>query len=192
MAYRNFMIDTYRLNPKEYLTATACRRNLAGDVCSILRVHAFLEQWGLINYQVRWKRSFIMLIFPSHTRCVVHQQTYPHIMLRAHHEHGLDNVLPAYSQLIHGYSLLRSAHKVDYDSRPSPLAPPTASHFMVYAETPNGLVPNYADVDRDARNVNAADRIASTSSRGNELPFSVTSLGRGVATDAYLVPFCCS
>jgi len=53
MAYRNFMIDTYRLNPKEYLTATACRRNLAGDVCSILRVHAFLEQWGLINYQVR-------------------------------------------------------------------------------------------------------------------------------------------
>lgn len=53
MAYRNFMIDTYRLNPKEYLTATACRRNLAGDVCSILRVHAFLEQWGLINYQVK-------------------------------------------------------------------------------------------------------------------------------------------
>lgn len=37
---------------KEYLTFTACRRNLTGDVCSILRVHAFLEQWGLINYQV--------------------------------------------------------------------------------------------------------------------------------------------
>lgn len=28
MAYRNFMIDTYRLNPSQYLTATACRRNL--------------------------------------------------------------------------------------------------------------------------------------------------------------------
>merc|ERR1711971_730009 len=28
------------------------RRNLAGDVCAIMRVHAFLEQWGLINYQV--------------------------------------------------------------------------------------------------------------------------------------------
>uniref|UniRef100_A0A8C1J3S7 SWI/SNF related, matrix associated, actin dependent regulator of chromatin, subfamily c, member 2 n=1 Tax=Cyprinus carpio TaxID=7962 RepID=A0A8C1J3S7_CYPCA len=52
LAYRNFMIDTYRLNPKEYLTSTACRRNLAGDVCAIMRVHAFLEQWGLINYQV--------------------------------------------------------------------------------------------------------------------------------------------
>ncbi|KAJ3749312.1 hypothetical protein DFH05DRAFT_1520926 [Lentinula detonsa] len=28
----------------EYLTLTACRRNLAGDVCAIMRVHAFLEQ----------------------------------------------------------------------------------------------------------------------------------------------------
>merc|ERR1719319_4855 len=52
LSYRNFMIDTYRLNPTKYLTSTACRRNLAGDVCAIMRVHAFLEQWGLINYQV--------------------------------------------------------------------------------------------------------------------------------------------
>ncbi|KAI8090338.1 hypothetical protein BDF21DRAFT_333242 [Thamnidium elegans] len=52
MEYRDFMINTYRMNPIEYLTITACRRNLTGDVCAILRVHAFLEQWGLINYQV--------------------------------------------------------------------------------------------------------------------------------------------
>lgn len=79
LAYRNFMIDTYRLNPQEYLTSTSCRRNLTGDVCAVmrcarahthtqslwlygritliwcvlfLRVHAFLEQWGLVNYQV--------------------------------------------------------------------------------------------------------------------------------------------
>lgn len=51
--YRDFMINTYRLRPTEYLTVTACRRNLAGDVCAIMRVHAFLEQWGLVNYQVR-------------------------------------------------------------------------------------------------------------------------------------------
>lgn len=50
--YRDFMINTYRLNPTEYLTVTACRRNLAGDVGCVMRVHAFLEQWGLINYQV--------------------------------------------------------------------------------------------------------------------------------------------
>lgn len=60
LAYRNFMIDTYRLNPTEYITSTACRRNLAGDVCAIMRVHAFLEQWGLINYQV---------CFNSFSRC---------------------------------------------------------------------------------------------------------------------------
>ncbi|CAJ0850469.1 11223_t:CDS:10 [Entrophospora sp. SA101] len=50
--YRDFIINTYRLNPPEYLTVTACRRNLIGDVCAIIRIHAFLEQWGLINYQV--------------------------------------------------------------------------------------------------------------------------------------------
>lgn len=65
LAYRNFMIDTYRLNPTEYITSTACRRNLAGDVCAIMRVHAFLEQWGLINYQVCFC-SFIHL----RTNCI--------------------------------------------------------------------------------------------------------------------------
>jgi hypothetical protein len=52
MTIRNFMIDSYRLNPTEYLTATSARRNLTGDVCGIVRIHAFLEQWGLINYQI--------------------------------------------------------------------------------------------------------------------------------------------
>ncbi|EPX72638.1 SWI/SNF and RSC complex subunit Ssr1 [Schizosaccharomyces octosporus yFS286] len=50
--YRDFMICAFRLNPKVYLTFTACRRNLAGDVCAVLRVHRFLEQWGLINYNI--------------------------------------------------------------------------------------------------------------------------------------------
>ncbi|KAG5359885.1 SWI/SNF complex subunit SMARCC2 [Yarrowia sp. C11] len=50
--YRAFMINTYRLHPTEYLTVTAVRRNLLGDVCAIMRVHQFLEKWGLINYQV--------------------------------------------------------------------------------------------------------------------------------------------
>jgi hypothetical protein len=58
--YRDFMINTYRLNPSEYLTVTACRRNLAGDVCAIMRVHAFLEQWGLINYQVSHFENLIL------------------------------------------------------------------------------------------------------------------------------------
>ncbi len=30
----------------------ACRRHLAGDACSILRIHSFLEHWGIINFNV--------------------------------------------------------------------------------------------------------------------------------------------
>ncbi|ODV77865.1 eighth largest subunit of RSC [Suhomyces tanzawaensis NRRL Y-17324] len=49
---RDFMVNAYRINPIEYLTVTAVRRNLAGDVASIIRIHQFLEKWGLINYQI--------------------------------------------------------------------------------------------------------------------------------------------
>ena len=70
--YRDFMINTYRLNPTEYLTVTACRRNLAGDVCAIMRVHAFLEQWGLINYQINpeTRPSSIGPPFTGHFRVI--------------------------------------------------------------------------------------------------------------------------
>lgn len=51
------MIDSFRLNPSEYLSVTACRRNLAGDVGSIMRIHGFLEQWGLINYGIEPSQS---------------------------------------------------------------------------------------------------------------------------------------
>ena len=29
-----------------------CRKKLPGDICSIIRLHAFLEHWGLINFNV--------------------------------------------------------------------------------------------------------------------------------------------
>ncbi|KAG7892374.1 hypothetical protein KL908_003326 [Ogataea polymorpha] len=50
--YRNFMVNTYRLNPNEYLSFTAVRRNLVGDAGTLLRLHKFLDKWGIINYQV--------------------------------------------------------------------------------------------------------------------------------------------
>ena len=50
--YRNFILNLYRQNPRTYLNSTTCRRNLAGDVCAILRIHSFLEHWGLINFSV--------------------------------------------------------------------------------------------------------------------------------------------
>lgn len=43
------MIDTYRLNPQEYLTSTACRRNLAGDVCAIMRWVLQLRGGGYVG-----------------------------------------------------------------------------------------------------------------------------------------------
>jgi len=48
--WRNAIIALYRQNPRAYLTSTICRRNIAGDACSVMRVHAFLEHWGLINF----------------------------------------------------------------------------------------------------------------------------------------------
>jgi len=52
MHFRNYIIRAYRENPKQYLTATTCRRTLVGDACAIVRLHAFLEKWGLINFEV--------------------------------------------------------------------------------------------------------------------------------------------
>ncbi|KAF8599176.1 SWIRM-domain-containing protein [Ceratobasidium sp. AG-I] len=71
--YRDFMLNAYRMRPAEYLTVTACRRNLAGDVCAIMRVHAFLEQWGLINYQVdpETRPSALVPPFTGHFRITV-------------------------------------------------------------------------------------------------------------------------
>ncbi|EGG13574.1 myb domain-containing protein [Cavenderia fasciculata] len=50
--YRDFMINTYQQNPHQYLTFTAVRRNLTGDSGAMLRLHSFLDHWGLINFFV--------------------------------------------------------------------------------------------------------------------------------------------
>ena len=63
MKYRNYIIMLYRQSPRTYLTATASRRNLAGDVCGILRVHAFLEHWGLINFNIDPKTQSPPMMF---------------------------------------------------------------------------------------------------------------------------------
>ena len=53
------MIDTYRLNPQEYLTSTACRRNLAGDVCAIMRWALQLSEGdlsGCLPTDLSWQK----------------------------------------------------------------------------------------------------------------------------------------
>ena len=49
---RDAMIGAWRRAPTKYVTATSLRRHLRGDACALLRVHMFLEHWGLINYGV--------------------------------------------------------------------------------------------------------------------------------------------
>lgn len=61
---RDFMIRTWRKAPSRYLTATAARRHLYGDACSILRVHNFLEHWGLINHKVSAEKQPAPLFAP--------------------------------------------------------------------------------------------------------------------------------
>ncbi|AET39419.1 Rsc8p Ecym_4359 [Eremothecium cymbalariae DBVPG len=70
---RNFIVNTYRLSPYEYLTITAVRRNIAMDVASIVKIHKFLEEWGLINYQIdpRSKPSLLGPAFTGHFQVVL-------------------------------------------------------------------------------------------------------------------------
>ncbi|THH28360.1 hypothetical protein EUX98_g5828 [Antrodiella citrinella] len=96
--YRDFMVNTYRLRPSEYLTVTACRRNLAGDVCAIMRVHAFLEQWGLINYQIDPEQRPAALAppFTGHFRLILDtprglQSLHPGTRATPHPTHGVVN-----------------------------------------------------------------------------------------------------
>jgi hypothetical protein len=46
---KNFIISTYSLNPTCYISATDCRRKMAGDAGIILKIHDFLDGIGEIN-----------------------------------------------------------------------------------------------------------------------------------------------
>ncbi|KAI9289751.1 hypothetical protein BC943DRAFT_315067 [Umbelopsis sp. AD052] len=50
--YRDYMINTYQADSTEYLTVLACTKDLNGDLEDLMRIHSFLDLWGLINYQV--------------------------------------------------------------------------------------------------------------------------------------------
>ncbi|XBW36826.1 hypothetical protein QEN19_002405 [Hanseniaspora menglaensis] len=63
---RDFMVNTYRLHPLEYLTVTAVRRNLNMDIQSIIKIHQFLEKWGIINYQID-PRTRPSIVAPGYT-----------------------------------------------------------------------------------------------------------------------------
>ena len=63
--YRNFIINLYRENPSMYLSSKSCLKHLAGDTAAIMRIHGFLDHWGLINFKLnpKFKPNFIPKAF---------------------------------------------------------------------------------------------------------------------------------
>lgn len=53
IAIRNAIVTFYQQNPSQYLTATECRRKVAGDISKIVRIHEFLDAFGIINQSVK-------------------------------------------------------------------------------------------------------------------------------------------
>ena len=93
--YRNFMINLYRMNPNTYLSATTCRRHISGDVNGILRVHAFLEKWGLINYQG------VQPAFKPHKMSLIKESSYDKVLINAANKNILEKSEMEYAHSLH-------------------------------------------------------------------------------------------
>lgn len=50
---RNAIINLYLLNKQQYLSATECRRKISGDISKIIKIHEFLDAFGLINQNAK-------------------------------------------------------------------------------------------------------------------------------------------
>ncbi len=59
ISIRNAIVTFYQQNPTQFLTATECRRKVAGDVSKIVRVHEFLDAFGVINAQVKLEQRTV-------------------------------------------------------------------------------------------------------------------------------------
>ena len=73
----------------------ACRRHLAGDVCTLMLVHAFLEMWGLINFQVE-------PYYKPHKFSLLKESSYSKVLINAANKHYLCNYI------INQYSVAKS------------------------------------------------------------------------------------
>ena len=58
LSVRNFIVHLYHQKMNTFLTATECRRKIAGDVTYIVRIHEFLDSFGIINYSRDIKTVF--------------------------------------------------------------------------------------------------------------------------------------
>ncbi|KAJ3233219.1 hypothetical protein HDU78_006568 [Chytriomyces hyalinus] len=132
--HRNFMVNSFRINPGEYLTITACRRNLVGDVAGVIKIHAFLEQWGLINYQVEpdTRPSQVGPTFRGHFRITAHTPIQPFVpvptgVIPAQKSGQKKTPIPAPSELISTSSSKDQPQQVPELSKSAQLSAPSAS-----------------------------------------------------------------
>jgi hypothetical protein len=89
---RNYILDLYTQNPSVYLSATECRQKIAGDVSVIVRVHEFLDVFGLINYSPKIrphsrppKSSAFYSSYPTHRDIVKHCETLTQTISASQH-----------------------------------------------------------------------------------------------------------
>ena len=50
---RNLIHNLYQQSPNVYLSATEVRKKVSGDVCTMIRIHEFLDAFGVINYNIK-------------------------------------------------------------------------------------------------------------------------------------------
>eukprot|EP00375_Theileria_parva_P000169 XP_762838.1 hypothetical protein [Theileria parva strain Muguga] len=50
---RNKILNMYRKDPTKYLSVTECIRKLGGDASIVMKIHSFLNYWGIINFQAK-------------------------------------------------------------------------------------------------------------------------------------------
>jgi chromatin structure-remodeling complex subunit RSC8 len=141
---RNFMINAYRLNPTEYLTVTAARRNIAADVASIIRIHAFLEQWGLINYQIDPKTK-PSLVGPQYTG---------HFQIILDTPEGLKPFIPQGAKIVKGEQVMK-------ENGETTIAPKKEQDQALNLE----LRKNVFDSTHDAIAFNESDRVTNANNK---------------------------
>ena len=68
---RNSIITLCKQHPHLYISASECLNHVSGDCCDIVRVHSFLEHWGLINFTSDLMNQQTQKIFPVNSTNVL-------------------------------------------------------------------------------------------------------------------------
>ena len=58
VSLRDAIVQLYRDMPSKRLLATDCLKHVSSDAATVVRIHAFCNHWGLINYEARGAARF--------------------------------------------------------------------------------------------------------------------------------------